>query len=156
MTFSQKPLSTEKSGLDVLKRILTKLAFHLDLFEEVVVVFLGSVCTMYLFNKDVMSQATSDNKSFCFKFLDPFRYALLIVDSATALYRTDYSGRGELAARQMHMARFLRTLLRLADEVCYIVPVQAVLIYVTTLVLLHDLIIKKNTENHYRTFLWFS
>jgi len=39
------------------------------------------------------------------------------VDSATALYRTDYSGRGELAARQMHLARFLRMLLRLADEV---------------------------------------
>ena len=46
------------------------------------------------------------------------RYALLIVDSATALYRTDYSGRGELSARQMHLARFLRMLLRLADEVC--------------------------------------
>jgi len=44
------------------------------------------------------------------------RYALLVVDSATALYRTDYSGRGELAARQMHLARFLRTLQRLADE----------------------------------------
>ena len=44
------------------------------------------------------------------------RYALLIVDSATALYRTDYSGRGELSARQMHLARFLRLLLRLADE----------------------------------------
>ncbi|XP_063932255.1 DNA repair protein RAD51 homolog A-like [Zophobas morio] len=44
------------------------------------------------------------------------RYALLIIDSATALYRTDYSGRGELSARQMHMARFLRFLLRLADE----------------------------------------
>ncbi|XP_039257177.1 DNA repair protein RAD51 homolog A [Styela clava] len=44
------------------------------------------------------------------------RYALLIIDSATALYRTDYSGRGELSARQMHLARFLRTLLRLADE----------------------------------------
>ncbi len=40
-----------------------------------------------------------------------------MVDSATALYRTDYSGRGELSARQMHLARFLRTLLRLADEV---------------------------------------
>lgn len=40
------------------------------------------------------------------------------MDSATALYRTDYSGRGELSARQMHLARFLRTLLRLADEVC--------------------------------------
>jgi len=44
------------------------------------------------------------------------RYALLIVDSATGLYRTDYSGRGELAARQGHLARFLRMLLRLADE----------------------------------------
>lgn len=44
------------------------------------------------------------------------RYSLLVVDSATALYRTDYSGRGELSARQMHLARFLRTLLRLADE----------------------------------------
>ncbi|TPX30879.1 hypothetical protein SmJEL517_g05650 [Synchytrium microbalum] len=44
------------------------------------------------------------------------RFSLLIVDSATALYRTDFSGRGELSARQMHLARFLRTLLRLADE----------------------------------------
>nr|CAH7749033.1 unnamed protein product [Callosobruchus chinensis] len=43
------------------------------------------------------------------------RYALLIVDSAMALYRTDYSGRGELSARQMHLARFLRMLLQLAD-----------------------------------------
>lgn len=41
---------------------------------------------------------------------------MLIVDSATSLYRTDYSGRGELSARQIHLARFLRTLLRLADE----------------------------------------
>lgn len=44
------------------------------------------------------------------------RYSLVVVDSATALYRTDYSGRAELAARQMHLARFLRFLLRLADE----------------------------------------
>jgi len=44
------------------------------------------------------------------------RFALLVVDSATSLYRTDYSGRGELSARQMHLARFLRTLMRLADE----------------------------------------
>ncbi len=44
------------------------------------------------------------------------RFALLIIDSATALYRTDYSGRGELSARQMHLSRFLRSLLRLADE----------------------------------------
>ena len=45
------------------------------------------------------------------------RYGLLVVDSATALYRTDYSGRGELSARQMHLARFMRTLQRIADEV---------------------------------------
>ncbi|EGG23414.1 putative DNA repair protein [Cavenderia fasciculata] len=44
------------------------------------------------------------------------RYSLLIVDSATALYRTDYSGRSELSDRQRHLARFLRGLQRLADE----------------------------------------
>ena len=43
-------------------------------------------------------------------------YALLIVDSATNLYRTDYSGRGELSARQMHLGQFLRNVQRLADE----------------------------------------
>jgi hypothetical protein len=32
------------------------------------------------------------------------RFALIVVDSATALYRTDLSGRGELSARQMFMA----------------------------------------------------
>ncbi|KAL0637494.1 RecA recombinase Rhp51 [Maublancomyces gigas] len=44
------------------------------------------------------------------------RFSLLIVDSATSLYRTDFSGRGELAARQTHLAKFMRTLQRLADE----------------------------------------
>lgn len=43
------------------------------------------------------------------------KYSLLIVDSATALYRTDYSGRGELGARQIHLARFLRSLTNLAE-----------------------------------------
>ena len=45
------------------------------------------------------------------------RYAVLIVDSATSLFRTDYSGRGELAARQMQLAKFMRMLLRITDEV---------------------------------------
>ncbi|MFS7980683.1 DNA repair protein RAD51 [Helianthus anomalus] len=40
----------------------------------------------------------------------------MIVDSATALYRTDFSGRGELSARQMHLAKFLRSLQKLANE----------------------------------------
>ena len=44
------------------------------------------------------------------------RFALMIVDSATALYRTDYSGRGELANRQMSLAKFLRQLQKMADE----------------------------------------
>ncbi|KZZ88122.1 DNA repair protein RAD51 [Ascosphaera apis ARSEF 7405] len=44
------------------------------------------------------------------------RFSLLIVDSATALYRTDFSGRGELSSRQTHLAKFMRTLRRLADE----------------------------------------
>ncbi|KEI38704.1 uncharacterized protein L969DRAFT_87939 [Mixia osmundae IAM 14324] len=44
---------------------------------------------------------------------------LLIVGLlAQSLYRTDFAGRGELSARQTHLARFLRSLLRLADEVC--------------------------------------
>jgi DNA repair protein RAD51 len=38
------------------------------------------------------------------------------VDSCTSLYRTDFAGRGDLAARQTHLAKFLRTLQRLADE----------------------------------------
>lgn len=44
------------------------------------------------------------------------RFSLLIVDSATALYRTDFCGRGELSNRQTHLAKFMRTLQRLADE----------------------------------------
>lgn len=44
------------------------------------------------------------------------RYALLVVDSATALFRTDYTGRGELSERQMQMGQFLRQLTRLTEE----------------------------------------
>jgi len=44
------------------------------------------------------------------------RYALIVVDSATALFRTDYCGRGELSERQMQMGQFLRQLTRLAEE----------------------------------------
>jgi DNA repair protein RAD51 len=44
------------------------------------------------------------------------KYALIVVDSATALFRTDYTGRGELAARQQKLGLFLRRLQRMADE----------------------------------------
>ncbi|CDP03002.1 unnamed protein product [Coffea canephora] len=51
-----------------------------------------------------------------FRFIEYQKFALTIVDSATAIYRTDFSGRGELSARQMHLAKFLRSLQKLADE----------------------------------------
>ncbi|EDW39311.1 GL13479 [Drosophila persimilis] len=44
------------------------------------------------------------------------RYAAVIVDSVMALYRSDYIGRGELAARQNHLGLCMRQLQRLADE----------------------------------------
>jgi len=44
------------------------------------------------------------------------RFALIIIDSATALYRSEFNGRGELSVRQVHLGRFLRSLQRLADE----------------------------------------
>ncbi|KJH51728.1 DNA repair protein RAD51 [Dictyocaulus viviparus] len=44
------------------------------------------------------------------------RYALLIVDSATGLFRRDYCGRGELASRQMALSKMMRLLIKLADE----------------------------------------
>lgn len=44
------------------------------------------------------------------------RYALIVVDSATALFRTDYTGRGELSIRQQTLGQFLRQLARIADE----------------------------------------
>jgi len=41
---------------------------------------------------------------------------VLIVDSATSLYRSEFEGRAELSARQTHLGRFLRGLQRLAEE----------------------------------------
>lgn len=44
------------------------------------------------------------------------RYALMVVDSATNLFRSDYVGRGELSDRQIQLGQFLRQLTRLAEE----------------------------------------
>lgn len=44
------------------------------------------------------------------------QYSLLVIDSGTALYRTDYTGRGELAPRQIHLGRLLRMLQTVALE----------------------------------------
>ncbi|KAA6372579.1 MAG: putative Meiotic recombination protein DMC1 [Streblomastix strix] len=45
---------------------------------------------------------------------DQFR--LLIVDSVTALFRVDFSGRGELADRQQKLAKVMSTLMKIAEE----------------------------------------
>ena len=44
------------------------------------------------------------------------KFALIVVDSSTALFRVDFSGRGELADRQMVLGRFLSRLMKLAEE----------------------------------------
>ena len=44
------------------------------------------------------------------------RFALIVVDSATAHFRNEFVGRGELASRQNMLGRFLKSLQRLADE----------------------------------------
>ncbi|KAJ3168390.1 Meiotic recombination protein dmc1 [Irineochytrium annulatum] len=43
-------------------------------------------------------------------------FRLLVIDSIIALFRTDYSGRGELAERQQKLNLMLARLMRLADE----------------------------------------
>ncbi|KAI9328419.1 RecA-like protein Dmc1 [Obelidium mucronatum] len=43
-------------------------------------------------------------------------YRLIIVDSIMALYRVDYSGRGELAERQQKLGQMLAKLTKLAEE----------------------------------------
>ena len=44
------------------------------------------------------------------------KLSLLIVDSATNLYRIDYSGRGKISARHMSLAKFLRNLQKIAKH----------------------------------------
>lgn len=48
--------------------------------------------------------------------LSESRFSLMVIDSATNLFRTDFQGRGQLAERQMGLAKFLRQLTRIADE----------------------------------------
>ncbi|KAH9944299.1 putative RAD1 protein [Epithele typhae] len=73
---------------------------------------LDNVAYARAYNADHQNQLLTQASA----FMSESRFCLLIVDSATALYRTDFSGRGELSARQAHLGKFLRTLQRLADE----------------------------------------
>lgn len=44
------------------------------------------------------------------------KFGVLIVDSITSLFRVDFSGRGELAARQQALAQTLSKLIKVASE----------------------------------------
>ena len=46
----------------------------------------------------------------------PSEYKLLVVDSIISLFRTDYSGRGELGERQQRLNQMLAKLMRVAEE----------------------------------------
>lgn len=73
---------------------------------------LNNICYARAYNTDhqmtLLTQASG--------MMAQSRFALVIVDSVTALYRTDYSGRSELFNRQTHLAKFMRALQKLADE----------------------------------------
>jgi meiotic recombination protein DMC1 len=43
-------------------------------------------------------------------------HSLIIIDSVTALFRVDFIGRGELAARQQMLGQFLSSLIKLSEE----------------------------------------
>lgn len=44
------------------------------------------------------------------------QFKLLIIDSVMALFRVDYTGRGELAERQQKLGQFMAKLQRLSEE----------------------------------------
>lgn len=44
------------------------------------------------------------------------QYRLLIIDSVTALFRVDFSGRGELADRQQKLGKVMSMLTKIAEE----------------------------------------
>lgn len=73
---------------------------------------LDNICYARAYNTDHQMQLLSQASG----MLAQSRFSLVIVDSATALYRTDYSGRSELFNRQSHLAKFMRGLQKLADE----------------------------------------
>lgn len=72
---------------------------------------LGNVAVAKCFNTDHQTNLLHEAAA----MMSGHRYSLIIVDSATHLYRTDFMGRGELASRQQHLARFLRMLQRIAE-----------------------------------------
>jgi len=100
---------------------LAPIAERYDLSAEDV---LDNIAYARAFNVDHQTQLLIQASA----MMSESHFSLVVIDSVTALYRTDYSGRGELSARQMHLAKYLRALARLSDEynVCVVMTNQVV------------------------------
>jgi len=86
-----------------------EIALRYDLVPEDI---LRNIAYARAYNSDHQYQLVCDAA----KMFAESRYALLIVDSATAHFRTDYVGRSELSERQGQLALFMRKLMGLAIE----------------------------------------
>merc|ERR1719447_2330001 len=73
---------------------------------------LDNICFARAYNSDHQMKLINEAS----KLMCEARHALVIVDSATALFRTDFSGRGQLSERQIKLGQFLRSLLKLCDS----------------------------------------
>jgi len=88
---------------------LTEIARRFNMDTEAV---LENVCHARAYNTEQQNKLIIEAAA----LMSTTRFGLLIIDSATHLYRSEYKGRGELADRQQHLAVFLRGIQRLADE----------------------------------------
>jgi len=73
---------------------------------------LDNIACARAFNSEHQAKLITDAA----KMMTESRFALVVVDSATALFRTDYTGRAELADRQQTLNLFLRQLAKLSEE----------------------------------------
>lgn len=75
---------------------------------------LENIITARVFTSDHQCAILSQVVSTITEEASPYR--LLIIDSIMALYRVDYSGRGQLAERQQSLGRHLNMLKKIADN----------------------------------------
>ena len=77
-----------------------------------------SVLDNVLYSRAYTSEQQMELLDFvCAKFHEePGIFKLLIVDSVMALFRVDFSGRGELAERQQNLAQMMSKLQKISEE----------------------------------------
>ena len=52
----------------------------------------------------------------CVRLCEDQQFRLVVIDSIMCLFRTDYSGRGDLSERQQKLGQMLAKLTRIAEE----------------------------------------